>query len=283
MDVIVEIRGGLGNQLFCYAFGYALAKDNEARLIIDTSMNDTGIHRDLELIKYQVRYDKRISVIYSQRKLLRGLGYNYIRHKISVGLLTKRYETKTAYIPYIPINIKSSTYFRGYWQNWRYFKDYRDEIVEMLKPTFSTSEGYQIYAKKIAECKSVAVHFRRGDYLQLELSLPEIYYSKAIQQIGINGKKYFVFSDDISYCKEYFSSNFPGIDAVYVDYASGERTIEDMLLMSKCKEMIIANSTFSWWSAYMNCHSKRIIGPVYKKWKRDFYLDSWETIDVNQG
>lgn len=133
MKVIVELRGGLGNQLFCYAFGYAIAKQNGAQLLIDSSMNDSGIQRDLEIQKFKIQYLRRIAIRYAKNKFLRLIGYNYIRRKFQIGLLTKTYSDEECYISFKKISIKHSTYFRGYWQNYRFFEEYRKEIQDMMK------------------------------------------------------------------------------------------------------------------------------------------------------
>ena len=284
MKVIVELRGGLGNQLFCYAFGYAIAKQNGAQLLIDSSMNDSGIQRDLEIQKFKIQYLRRIAIRYAKNKFLRLIGYNYIRRKFQIGLLTKTYSDEECYISFKKISIKHSTYFRGYWQNYRFFEEYRKEIQDMMKFVDKPSAGFDKWLRELEKSNSVSVHIRRGDYITLGWQLNEQYYIDAINDIisnNINTKLY-IFSDDLEYCKQFINKYYKDIEVSYVEYESDNRTVEDLILMSHCKQMILANSSYSWWAAYLNKKSNpRIICPVYKQWKESYYPDEWEKVKVS--
>lgn len=284
MKVIVELRGGLGNQLFCYAFGYAIARQNNALLLIDSSMNDSGIQRNLEIQKFKIQYLQRIAIKYTKNKFLRLVGYNYIRRKLHIGLLTRTYSDEECYLPFKKISINHSTYFRGYWQNYRFFAAYREEIQNMMEFVDEPSTGFNKWLKELEKSNSVSVHVRRGDYITLGWQLDEQYYIDAINDIisnNINTKLY-IFSDDLEYCKRFMNKYYKDIEVSYVEYESDNRTVEDLILMSHCKQMILANSSYSWWAAYLNKNSNpRIICPVYKQWEKSYYPDEWEKVKVS--
>jgi hypothetical protein len=147
----------------------------------------------------------------------------------------------------------------GYFQSEKYFVDYRDWILDLFKPT----KDVQIYIDNkfgnIDWNNSTSIHVRRGNYLNLQHNHPvqDInYYSDAIEEIG--GHKFIVFSDDIEWCKSVFEG-----DAF--TFIQGEEDYIDLYLMSQCKNNIIANSSFSWWGAWLNDNNKkRVISP--KRW-----------------
>lgn len=285
MKVIIELRGGLGNQLFCYSFGYAMAKKNNAQLIIDSSMGDSGIQRKLEIQKFRIRYLHRITIKYTTNRFLRKIGYNYIRKKFSIGFFTKIYRDEECYLPYKEINISHNTYFKGYWQNYKFFDKYKNEIQDMIRLNYNPSKNFDSWLTEIKDNNSISIHIRRGDYINLGWQLDENYYKEAIDTINskvLNGK-YYVFSDDIDYCKKFLENHFDNIEVRYVEYESDNRTVEDMILMSNCKHMVIANSSYSWWAAYLNQdYNARIICPVYKQWKENFYPEKWKKIKVGE-
>lgn len=155
---------------------------------------------------------------------------------------------------YNEINVQDATRLSGYWQSEKYFKhceayvreqfEFTDEIILKMK----TKYGF------LLESNLCAVHVRRTDYVSNpnHLALPFEYYRRAM--IGMPGKTFLVFSDDINYCKQ----NFPG----NMFFVTGNSDIEDFVLMTLCKDHIIANSTFSWWAAWLCKHeNKRIIAP----------------------
>lgn len=278
--IIVELRGGLGNQLFCYAFGYAISQKYGTKLIIDTSMQDSKIQRPLEINQYGITYDKRISIQYTFNPLLRKLGYNYIRRKIKIGLTTKIYSDENCYLSYYPISIKHNTYFRGYWQNWRYFDGYRQDIINMIRNTRELSENFRKLQLEIIKNNSVAVHFRRGDYLELGWELKDVYYKKALDTLDEKDAVYYIFSDSIDYSKIFFEKYYPNLNVEYIDKSYNLKAYEELILMSLCQNQIIANSSFSWWSAYTNVNLNcKIICPIYKYWEDEYYPEKWIRIE----
>jgi len=166
----------------------------------------------------------------------------------------------------------SQTYFDGYWQSELYFLP----IIDVIKEEFEFKVNHEnlnstnrLFLFEILNSNSVSLHIRRGDYLNIPLHnncCTETYYSNAVQLIkktNINAK-FFIFSDDIAWCMKTFDE----ISPIYINGNSKESAFLDMFLMSQCKHNIIANSSFSWWSAWLNKNpDKTIIAP--KLWFND--------------
>jgi len=156
-------------------------------------------------------------------------------------------------------------YYDGYWQNYRYFIEYKDDILKAF--TFSMPINNQSEAL-IDELKgkynTVSLHVRRGDYLKAKnyAGLCNLeYYKKAITYIIENTQNpsFYIFSDDIEWCKENISPLLGSNDYKFVDFNRGKDSPLDMLLMSSCQHNIIANSSFSWWAAFLNKHEDKIV------------------------
>lgn len=285
MKIIVDMAGGLGNQLFSYCFGYALAREKKAQLYIDTSMQDCGIARELGLLNFNVGFDKRISYKYKRDLLNRAL-YNKIRKRFTIGFNTKIYnETNPTVYDSKVFNISKDTYFKGNWQSEKYFTKYRDELLKILTPVNERSESVRELIGILQESNSVALHIRRGDYVKIGCQLNMIYYDKALQllkdRVGIKSPKIYVFSDDIDYCKEYFNKYSKDFEFNYPEYDSDNTTLDDLLIMSNCKHIIMANSSFSWWAAWLNTNlNKIVICPELGMWCGDFYPEEWIKIKL---
>jgi len=159
--------------------------------------------------------------------------------------------TETYYEPefsYLPIPYKPNLNIKGFFQSERYFEDQTDIIHHLLTPKI----GYGI------KYNFTSIHVRRGDYLKLTQEYEQLdmsYYKRAMEII--KSKNYIIFSDDIEWCKQ----NLKGHN---IHYANGS-AIEDLALMASCEHNIIANSSFSWWGAYLNKNpSKIVVAP--SKW-----------------
>ena len=284
MKIIVDLAGGFGNQLFCYCFGYALSKEKNGEFIIDTSMQDNGIARELELLNLRVVYDRRISYRYDRNIVSRAI-INKVVKRNAIGWRTKFYREKAAtrYEPEV-FCVDRDTYFKGNWQTEKYFTKYRKELLPLLTPVKERSESVKTILEQVTGEKSVAVHIRRGDYLQINGALPMDYYERALRLICDKMGKdlsFYIFSDDLDYCRDYFKRHENVLNITYVQYESDNSTLDDLLIMSKCKSMIIANSTYSWWAAWLNQNpNKIVICPEWGMWSGDFYPGEWERLPV---
>lgn len=255
--ICVKIMGGLGNQLFQYASGYGISKNNNKILLIDSSSYTTDNLRNFMLDKYPI---KRI--------------FKEPYYKANIHIVDS-FEYKP-----LKFNIHDKVYLEGYFQSEKYFKEYRKDILKMFKPSKKFLKNIPKRYSFIASSEeTLSVHIRRGDYLNSNGYHPIQsleYYEEAIKRIP--HKHLVVFSDDLEWCK----NNLKYENMTFVD---GLEDFEEIWLMSLCKNNIIANSSFSWWGAWLNENpSKRVIAP--KKWFGDFvnlptkdiYADGFEAI-----
>ncbi len=271
---IVEISGGLGNQMFQYALYKAfLSKGIETELDISYYSLDERL-RELEItrfpyVNYQVADRGQVSV-------LRGYGYHdalldKIRHRLFKSK-KKVYEENLDKGFQPEVFDLQDTYVSGYWQCERYFIDICDEIRnEFCFPDICTTLHNKDYDKILSDIQrsnSVSLHIRRSDYLDKGLinvygniCTPE-YYFRAVQYLkkNISSPVFFVFSDDVEWAKNNAQS-----DMIIVNKCSAWDGMADLFLMKNCKHHIIANSSFSWWGAWLGENrDKLVVAP--KRW-----------------
>lgn len=287
VNVIVDIKGGYGNQLFCYALGYAVSKRLQAQLWLDTSMLQHHIvkNRQAEILHLDIAYDKLITYPYDGRLLYRKLGINRFCKRNAIGWNTAVYKEKQL-IQYDPdvFGIKKDTYFDGFWQNPDYFDQYREELLPLLQPKEKKKEGVIALKEEMQREESVSVHIRRGDYVGLAWNLPMSYYDMAMikmeECLGAT-LHYYIFSDDMDFAREYYKTS--GRQITFISYDSPSPVRDDMYLMSRCRHNIIANSSYSWWGAYQNQNpEKYVICPKIGMWDEKFYLKDWHKIAITE-
>ncbi|WP_137170451.1 alpha-1,2-fucosyltransferase [Marinomonas sp. FW-1] len=274
--IVLKISGGLGNQMFQYATARALASEYDCKLYIDLSFYDKQDLRSFSLDQFNCEYelasDDIINLLKGReglyQKIRRRLGFPISRPKTYVTdslMVNTATHTKDTFQP-ISLNRDVGIYLDGYWQNEKYFNTYRSRIVNefQLKSNFTDAELKYIDDMKRTE--SVSLHVRRGDYVDnnmfknSSLSITGLdYYYRSIEffKKKLIDPVYYIFSDDLEWCKKEFSF----LDnKVFIDTAS--RDTHELLLISQCKHNIIANSTFSWWGAWLNQNElKTIIAP----------------------
>lgn len=265
---IVNIIGGLGNQMFQYAFALGLKSKypNEAIKIDLSHFKGYPLHNGYELERV---FGLKLLDVASSVDLMK-VSYFVPNYKLSRLVRRVFPHRKSEYIEprsftdwSLDINaIKGNCYFEGSWQNFNYFEDIEIDI----RNAFSfkdklQGENLQI-ANLVESTNSVSIHIRRGDYL-LEDEYAGIcdvpYYSNAISYIKNNvaNPHFFIFSNDIDWCNEHI---VPLCDTVtLVSGNSAEKAYVDMQLMSMCKHNIIAHSSFSWWAAWLNGHAGKIV------------------------
>lgn len=283
--IVVKLMGGLGNQMFQYAAGKALADKHGVDLFVDESflVKDPGAEytkRFPELDQLNVKYnkvDEKITELFSQPSLFK----KFLSVKNKATVLNEQAGICSEYF-----NAGSTVYLNGYWQSEIYFEPVRDVLLKEFTPRYDLQAVAGDYLKKILNCKSVSVHIRRGDYVQLKSAgefhgaLEMEYYNNAIAWMKSNHPEchFFIFSDDPEWCCQNFKDN------------SGSTIVEtakmysstDMMLMSQCHHNIIANSSYSWWGAWLNTHPGRtVMAP--KKWFRQaeattIYAKNWKII-----
>lgn len=245
----ILVSGGLGNQMFIYALYYALRRE-KCQVQLDTSLyNYVKMHNGYELsdlFETDTPYMK-YSILY----------ISWLRFVLKTGLFLKKDKFK-----YDPKIISSNAaYLWGYWQSDKYFDKYKSELLEVFKFKNLSTKNLEI-ANKLKDESSVSLHIRRGDYMNLSMYqgiCSEDYYIRAIEHFkeNIPSPHFYIFSNDISWSTEF--AQRLNIDFTIIDHNTGVNSYQDMYLMSQCKHNIVANSSFSWWGAYLNSNPNKIV------------------------
>lgn len=254
------MSGGLGNQIFQYIYGLSIAKNLKQDLYLDISGYQFDDLRNFELDKILdiekstivetgplTRYVEKM--LFKVSKYLKRPFLGFVQ-EISLNYQDNKYDKSKSYI------------ISGYWQNEEYFKGCFSDFL--VKLNFPEVGPVNVPLLNIIKAKnSVGIHVRRGDYEFCNHASEihggvcnEEYYERAINFLNSKTKVdcYVIFSDDINWCK----NEFEWLEnALYCDSTNSH--FEDLELMSKCKHNIIANSSFSWWSAYINSNKNKIV------------------------
>lgn len=266
--------GGLGNQMFQYAAGRAVALRHDVPLKLDITSVSGITERKYELNNFNInadcattqeikrmRWKKQPIWKHFTRKLLGLPQYIVDSESFHEEELSYHYDSQI-------FDIGPDVYLQGYWQSVKYFVEIFDVIRKELLLHVDVSNGVLRLATEISSTNAVSVHFRRGDYANNPIVSKERepcsldYYRMAIDVILAKAGKvhYYLFSDE----PEWVEKNFQA-DIEMTVIPIGNSSYEDMWLMSLCKHNITANSSFSWWGAWLNSNnSKIVICP--KKW-----------------
>jgi len=299
--IISKIQGGLGNQLFQYAIGRNLAIKNQTDLGFDLSFfqyNSLDANRQYLLEKFNISGRPL-----SELELKKIKNSNFAGRNLTARIISKIIRTITSLTPIkyrdfvafndiifhpavLKIKSKNNVYLAGNWPTEKYFLEISDTIKKDFTLKNEFSEASINILKNIEESENAfSLHVRRGDYVQNEKTrnlhgniCTLLYYQQATNLIErqIKQPTYFIFSDDMPWVKENLKLNYP---VVYVS-DQGIPDYEELILMSKCQHNIIANSTFSWWGAWLNNNPNKIV-VAPKKWFnadtdiKDLLPDNW--------
>ena len=248
--IITKLQGGLGNQLFQWAVTYSLS------------------------LKYKTKYAFELSYFFTNQRPLLLTKFTDLK----VHTVDKACNLNIVHDDFLYKTIEDNSFLNGYWQSEKYFLEHRKEILIIISPT-ENQKNILLQKYPILKEDVTSIHIRRGDYINLQDTHPLQsldYYKTAINHL--NSKSVLVFSDDLNWCKKFFIG-----DNYYFFDDSDE--ITTLHAMSLCKNNIIANSSFSWWGAWINNHSeKRVVAP--KKWFgvngpknwQDVYCSNWEIL-----
>ena len=273
--VISRIIGGLGNQMFQYASGRALASLKSVEFRLDLrDFNGYLLHNGFELERV-FNISARIASGADYRQVLGWRATPLVlralrREKLSFLRGSKIVvEPGFSYWPSI-VNAPDDCYLQGYWQSEKYFSHIAPAIRADFSFKIPPDSRNQELASNISQCNAVSLHVRRGDYAASPASLathglcPPDYYHQAIRHIAerVAQPTFFVFSDDVAWSKKNIAIEFP---CRYVDHNRGSESYNDMRLMTLCRHHIIANSSFSWWGAWLNAKPDKIV-VAPKKW-----------------
>lgn len=292
--IIICIFGGIGNQMFQYAAGKALAYYHNTELQLDIyTPDDYARFSNLTYREYCLNHFNINDKLAEERTINRYLTKRNSRvirklrliYESTKPLNKRRYiDDTSSLLRENFFNLSNDLYIIGYFGSEFYFSNIQDIIRQEFQLKNSPNRINQEYIDRLSTCNSVSVHIRRGDYLKPENIallgiLPKQYYIDAMRLLEskIPNPNYFVFSDDPDWAEKNIFSNFP---VTIVKHNLGKNDVEDLRLMSNCKHHIIANSTFSWWGAWLSNYPKKIvIAPVKKSnlsnQKNTRYPDDW--------
>ncbi|WP_034445545.1 alpha-1,2-fucosyltransferase [Butyrivibrio sp. AE2032] len=289
--IIIQLKGGLGNQMFQYAL-YKELQHRGKEVKIDDVNGFIGDELRVPVLgRFGVEYDRAtqeevVALTDSKMDI-----FSRIRRKLTGRKTFRIDELEGLFDPHI-LEVENA-YLVGYWQSEKYFSS--PEVIAQIQEVFG-KRPQEIMHDSVSwstlqqiECsESVSIHVRRTDYLDAEHIkihnlCSEKYYKNAIQMIrqAHPNAVFFIFSDDNEWCKKHFK----GPHFINVELQEGENTdVSDMILMSRCKHHIMANSSFSWWSCWLNdSPEKMVIAP--EKWinnKRmdDIYTDRMTKVAI---
>lgn len=291
--IIVKLQGGLGNQLFQYAVGrylsfkYSTALKFDLYEFLNPSQNNTP--RTFKLKHFNI-CGEVASLSDLDNDFISPTLKNQIMRRIEIflGFPSNFFLIQEKSLKFDPniLQTPDNCYLDGYWGSEKYFghidKVIRNElrIIEPIDPINLK------YLEKITNGNSVSIHVRRGDFVNIQTNLQFHgvcslkYYSEAIDYIANKVEKpiFYIFSDDSEWCMSNINVHYP---VTYITHNGEEKDYEDFRLLSQCKHHIIANSTFSWWGAWLGSDpNKIVIAP--KKWLmieeklyRDVIPENW--------
>lgn len=313
--IIVKLSDGLGNQMFQYALGRHLSLRYDTELRFDLSWfnnRDTfaGTDRSITLDGFDVtltpageddfrrvvggplvmKFFRRYARLFEFAPQYPAEHLNYYREILGPpdeGSVKWAHRRRFCHAM---LNTGSDAYIDGYWQTAKYFAD----ISGVIRNDFTVSgtpKGKNADAiSEIQSTTAVSVHVRRGDQVQqgpesskYGNSLPETYHEKAAEHIGqqVTNPSFFVFSDDPEWAREHLELNYP---TTYVTHNDGSTDYQDIRLMSHCDHHVMANSTFSWWGAWLSTNPDKIV-VAPSPWKRfgypDGVVEDWDIIPDN--
>lgn len=264
--VIVRLLGGLGNQMFQYAAARRLALKRGMPLKLDLSAFPSDPLRDFSLAPFNVQ-----AQFATAQELAKVKGKSFAGRLESVLFRLRRKVTWTVMTekglsPFKPALLRASgnVYLAGYWQDERYFLDAADTIRADLTLKEALSPESRAVAGQIQSTESVSMHIRRGDYVsnpktyRLHGVCSMAYYQQSVDLIAekIAMPHFFIFSDDPGWVRDNFRLEHP---ATFVTHNGLDRDYEDLHLLSLCRHHIIANSSFSWWGAWLCSHPGKIV------------------------
>lgn len=282
MQHVVRISDGLGNQMFQYAFAYALTKKTGVQVLIDPLFWGTSL-RKYQLEEFQVTNTKRL-VLKSWDYIL-GFGPRNGRRfkdRYRQHLIKKKYqliqEKQIMHYDNSMFEQTRSAFYMGFWQAPEYFEAYYEELKKEFTRKGSISSEALKYQQLIREDISVALHIRRTDYVRQEgnVTLKFDFYREALEKMQdqLGTFQLFIFTDD----KEFVRENFQIREYTLVE---GISDLDEFELMRQCDNHIIANSTFSWWAAYLGESKGGVVyAPCTGIWSEEFYPKEWNLIDT---
>ncbi|HMO61442.1 MAG TPA: alpha-1,2-fucosyltransferase [Ferruginibacter sp.] len=274
--IAVHLRGGLGNQMFQYALYLAFkAAGKKAGIDISHYKNSTNTSYELQRI-----FGVQAPIVGPAKKIFLKAGWQALRpfYKLPFAEtddMFGRYNNKILRLNF--------AYLKGYWQCEQYFLQIAGAVRQCYNfPEFQDEANINIL-NSISNCNAVSLHVRRGDYLKdgRNDALDAAYYNRAVEyfETKLHKPVFYIFSDDAAWA----ATNIKATHAHYINWNTGAASYQDMQLMSRCKHHIIANSSFSWWGAWLNTNPEKIVvAPAqWLHWMdstRDIIPAAWVTL-----
>lgn len=280
-EIVVRLVGGLGNQMFQYAAARSLALRSDSDLVLDVSWFGTSADRRFSLDVFNIvgriiggggEVGDRGKGIWEalKRKISRHRGSSWNGYPV--------FHEKHFHFDSKFFQVRPPAYLDGYWQSEKYFYDHRDIIAGDFSIKAPAGDKTQKLLAEIKKCNAVGLHIRRGDYVSNRSAnayhgmCSDAYYHEAVRLIleRVAEPHFFIFSDDPVWVVSSFTIDCP---MTVVDCNTPDQAYDDLRLMAACKHFIIANSSFSWWGAWLGRHpEKTVIAP--KKWFKDSQNDT---------
>lgn len=288
--IVGHVIGGLGNQMFQYAAARALALSRNETLGLDTSaFADYPLHQGFEL----TRVFGIVAPEVGRDELRRRYGWRIDPLALRLAARWRRFPFRDRRIVIEPhfdfwdglAGVPAGAYLHGYWQSERYFRSVADIVRADFRFVAALDGEARSWSERLLGDNSVGLHVRRGDYVANPSTLavhgvcPLAYYARAVETIAarVRDPVFYVFSDDLPWARSHLEIAHP---VRFVDANSGAASYRDLQLMSLCKHNIIANSSFSWWGAWLNPNpGKTVVAPA--RWfagrpqPKDLYPESW--------
>jgi hypothetical protein len=270
-DVVIRLVGGLGNQLFQYATARAVAARNNTELVLDLSWFSTVADRAYALAPFAINARILQEGPSMQTSKAQSLWNRMVHRLVRQSGLKKSgrplFAERHFYFDPAVLDVRTPIYLDGYFQSERYFSDCADLIKEELRVVATPARQAQEMLEKIGSSEAVCLHVRRGDYVANAItqafhgSCSLDYYRKGfgVATEGMRNPVVFVFSDEPLWVRENLKLEAP---TVVVDIHGPNQAHEDLRLMAACRNFVIANSSFSWWAAWLGEHSsKKVVAP----------------------
>ena len=291
--IVSRIEGGLGNQMFQYAYGLFLARKHNVPLVLDITSYAAKPANGFLLDRFQ------IDAQFAGPQEWRQFPYKYLDSQFRnwhswLGLAQGLHLVKEKPFGFHAkhLHAPNQSYVVGYWQSERYFPNLRDQLLKQFRPHVPLSDDTLRLCEYMRNENSIAIHVRRGDYLsnpvnvKLYRELGADYYRSCINDWAAHHRqaRVYIFSNDMAWCKANLDLKLP---ATFVEHTTGQTAYEDLWMISQAACCVIANSTFSWWGAWLNQRpDKTIYAPRF--WFHPHTLDDthlncdhWTTVPVD--
>lgn len=265
--IIVRLSGGLGNQMFQYAMGRCLAYNRgNVSLKLDLSHYEPSHHRSRASRREYMLDRYKISADIANRGDFEKINLPYppsVRFRLlrKLGMLGRSYiqESKPGIFDPSTCSLQDNICIEGCWQNESYFESISNTIRKELSLKVPLSKSAMVIKDKIQKTNAISLHVRRGDYVVLGYDLLGTdYYEAAARKVAesVQHPHFFVFSDDLPWVKKNLKIDYP---TVFVDHNEKGLEHEVLDLMASCGHHIIANSSFSWWGAWLGENPRKIV------------------------